>query len=129
MLLVEDNQADVYLVEMALQEQGIRCTMHNATDGEQAIHMVSELTSDQDCPGLALIDCNLPRMDGDQVVRALRSHPDCSEIPIVLMSSAESQRDRELAREFAAVFFKKPTNLTDFLQLGEVVNALLAHRA
>ncbi len=124
--LAEDNQADVYLVEMALQEAGILFKLHTVADGEEAIRTIGLMSSANDCPGLALIDQNLPRLDGEHVVRTIRAHPDCADIPIIIMSSAESQRDRALVEQFNAVFFRKPTNLADFLQLGPLVSSLLS---
>lgn len=124
--LAEDNQADVYLIRIALEESGIRFKLHTVSDGEEAIKTIGLLSSKNDCPALALIDQNLPRLSGDHVVRTLRSHPDCAHIPIIVMSSAETQRDRALVEQHNATFFKKPTNLPDFLELGQVVYSLLS---
>ena len=124
--LAEDNQADVYLVEMALQEHGLRFKLTSSLDGEDAIRRLISLDKMDDCPDIALLDQNLPRVGGEKVMEALRQHQHCKEIPIVLMSSAESRRDQETAQKFGAVFFRKAANLGDFLELGALVKNLCA---
>jgi CheY-like chemotaxis protein len=124
--LAEDNEADVYLVEMALQESLSGFKLHTVTDGEQALSAIARFSMADGCPAMAIIDQNLPRMDGDHVVRAIRAHHECARIPMVVMSSVEGERERRLVAECGVVFFRKPTNLSDFLQLGQLVSSLLA---
>ena len=121
--LAEDNQADVYLVEMALQEHGLRFTLTSALDGEEAIRSVVAF-QELDCPDIALLDQNLPRVDGEKVMEAIRQHEHCKQIPIVIMSSSENRREHEAALKYGATFFRKAANLTDFLELGALVKNL-----
>lgn len=121
--LAEDNTADVYLVEMALQEHGLSFQMTRARDGEEALRSVLAFDKD-DCPDIALLDQNLPRHDGDKVMEAIRQHEHCAEMPIIIMSSSESRREQEAANRFGAVFFRKAANLTEFLELGALVKDL-----
>lgn len=122
--LAEDNQADVYLVEMALQEHGLRFTLTSALDGEEAIRQMGTF-GEANCPDIALLDQNLPRMTGEQVMQVIRAHEFCKKIPIVIMSSAESRRDQEMVQRFGATFFRKAANLNDFLELGALVKTLV----
>ena len=69
--LAEDNQADIYLVEMALQEHGVPFTLTSTLDGEDAMRRV-EGFDHTDCPDIALLDQNLPRVNGEQVMEAIR---------------------------------------------------------
>jgi CheY-like chemotaxis protein len=123
--LAEDNQADVYLVEMALQEHGLRFTLTSALDGEEAIHQLGAFGA-SDCPDIALLDQNLPRVTGEEVMAVIRAHEHCGTIPIVIMSSAENRRDQEMVQKFGATFFRKAANLNDFLELGALVKSLVA---
>ena len=103
--LAEDNEADVYLVKMALQESVPGFKLNAVPDGEEAISALARFGSADGCPAVAIIDQNLPRMDGDYVVRAIRAHHDCAQIPIIVMSSVEGERERRLVAECGAVFF------------------------
>ena len=121
--LAEDNQADVYLVEMALQEHGLLFTLTSSLDGEDAIRRLVALEK-TDCPDIALLDQNLPRVSGEKVMEAIRQHEHCKAIPIVVMSSSENRRDHEAAERFGATFFRKAADLGDFLELGALVKNL-----
>ena len=121
--LAEDNQADIYLVEMALQSHGLQFKLTATLDGEEAIHRM-EAFSEQECPDIALLDQNLPRVNGEQVLEVIRRHQHCKQIPIIVMSSSETRRNMEFLRKFGATFFKKAANLDDFLKLGAVVKEL-----
>jgi chemotaxis family two-component system response regulator Rcp1 len=126
--LAEDNRADVYLVELALKEEDLPFTMRLACDGEEALRAVAEFGETEPVPDIALLDLNLPRHDGDQVLRSLRNHPHCATTPIVIMTSSDSVRDRDTAGQYQAVFFSKPSDLTGFLELGRLVKTLCEQR-
>jgi two-component system, chemotaxis family, response regulator Rcp1 len=125
--LAEDNRADVFLVELALQEHGIRFELLTVSDGEEAIRTVNGFGNGVPCPDIALIDQNLPKLDGDEVISILRAHPECHSVPIVVMSSSETHRELALAARFGAVYFRKPSSLPDFMKLGAVAKSLLAN--
>jgi CheY-like chemotaxis protein len=125
--LAEDSRPDVRLVEMALKEHTIPFTMRVVTNGEEAIDAVKRFGSEEEHPDIALLDLNLPRQGGAKVIQHLRSQPGCEQTPIVVMTSSQSERDRALASRFHAVFFAKPSDLREFLQLGALVKSLLSH--
>ena len=127
--LAEDNRADAYLVELALTEEQLSFQLQQVTDGEEALHVVERFGTTQAPPHIALLDLNLPRQEGDAVLRTLRAHPSCSRLPIVIMTSSESMRDRDTARQFDAVFFPKPSDLDGFLRLGKIVRGLCMNEA
>lgn len=122
--LAEDNRADVYLVELALREEELSFTLRLVSDGETALKAVSAFGETEPVPDIALLDVNLPRQDGDQVLRSLRNHPCCGFMPIVVMTSSDSIRDRDTAERHQAIFFPKPSDLTGFLELGHLVKRL-----
>ncbi|HMF78945.1 MAG TPA: response regulator [Bryobacteraceae bacterium] len=126
--LAEDSRADVYLVELALQEHGITFELVTVFDGEEALKVVGAFGGGAPCPDIALIDQNMPREDGGTVMKLLRENPDCSKIPIIIMSSGETKQDRCMVEEFGAVFFRKPNNLPAFLELGALTKSLLPTR-
>lgn len=127
--LAEDNRADVYLVEMALKEHQIPFALRLVEDGDEALRVVERFGEDEPVPDIALLDLNLPRQEGDQIVRRLRQHPCCESIPIVIMTSSDSERDRAMAKTYNAVFFSKPADLSGFLELGSLVKDLCNGKA
>lgn len=126
--LAEDNRADVYLVELALREEDMPFTLRLARDGEEAMKAVTDFGNGEPAPDIALLDLNLPRQDGDEVLRSLRSQQCCATMPIVIMTSSESVRDRNTAEQYGAVFFSKPSDLNGFLELGRLVKSLCCER-
>ncbi len=126
--LAEDSKADAYLIELALQEHGLRFELFTVFDGEEALKAVGNFGDGAPCPDIALIDQNMPRENGGTVMQLLREHPDCASIPIIIMSSTESKTDQCLVERFGAVFFRKPNNLPAFLELGALTKSLLTAR-
>jgi CheY-like chemotaxis protein len=101
-------------------------------DGEAAITYVQQLNTDEAlaCPRLVLLDVNLPRADGFEVLRTLRSSTKCRDIPVIVMTSSAALPDRTTATGLGAdAYFQKPTSYDAFLNLGTLATQLLsAHR-
>jgi two-component system, chemotaxis family, response regulator Rcp1 len=125
-LIVEDNPADVYLIKSALAEHSIAADIEIVSDGERARTTVSEIQAGtRPWPNLVLLDINLPKIDGLELLQRLASAP----CPIIVMSSSQSPSDRQQALDHgAACYFWKPTDLDGFLKLGEIVAGLLERR-
>jgi two-component system, chemotaxis family, response regulator Rcp1 len=127
-LLAEDNPADVYLIREALREHGVDCEMRIAADGGEVLRMIS---SDQASAhagrlGLIILDLNLPRHDGTEILQRLRETAIFSHIPVVVLTSSDSPRDRLLAHNFGVTrYLRKPSSLEQFLSLGAVFKDLL----
>ncbi len=125
-LVVEDNPADVYLIRSALEEHSIEADVDVVSDGERARTLAQEFQQGSTpWPDLVLLDINLPKIDGLELLRRLASAP----CPIVVMSSSQSPSDRQQAIDHgAACYFWKPTDLDGFLQLGSIVGDLLKRK-
>jgi CheY-like chemotaxis protein len=126
-MLVEDSPADVYLVREAMREEGLECDLRIAEDGEKAIQIIDRVDQDVDTPApkLALLDINVPKKNGTQVLERLRQSPRCGNIPIVMISSSDSPAERRRAFELGATdYFRKPSSLNEFMQLGKLVRRL-----
>jgi CheY-like chemotaxis protein len=78
-LLAEDNPGDVLLVQEALQEHQIEHQLHVVEDGAKALEYLSQLgkSTGAPCPDVLLLDLNLPKVDGTQVLAEFRKHPEC----------------------------------------------------
>jgi CheY-like chemotaxis protein len=127
-LLAEDHPADVYLIRAALEEYGIDLPIQVAAEGEEVLRIISQqeaLGGAQ--PKLIILDLNLPRHDGIEILQRLRGTKRLARIPVVVLTSSDSPRDRMVASELGATrFLRKPSNLEQFLSLGAVFKELLA---
>jgi two-component system, chemotaxis family, response regulator Rcp1 len=125
-LLAEDNPADVYLIREALREHGVECNLQAVSDGSEVLRIVSEAGPTSKHWDLIILDLNLPRYDGIEILQEIRKSTAISDVPVIILTSADSPRDRELAISLgAAQFLRKPSSLDEFLALGQVFRSLL----
>jgi CheY-like chemotaxis protein len=128
-LLVEDNPADVALVREALREHNLHCELQVLSDGHALIDLINSLDADYkiSCPDLLLLDLSLPRYDGRAILKYLRTSERCGRTPVVIVTSSDWLEDRETAEKHAALhYFQKPASHDQFMQLGEIVKAVIA---
>jgi CheY-like chemotaxis protein len=130
-LLAEDNRGDSELVREALSQHKINCSLHVVRDGAQAIQFINAMDQSPGGPGLdlLLIDMRLPKCDGEEVLRRLRSSPRGTNIPAVVMTGESSTGIEKLAHENSAMVFKKSSNLEEFMRIGEIVGRVLEGRS
>ena len=129
LLLVEDNPADVELVEEALAEAALDCGLSVVRDGRQAIDFIEHLDAgdDQCCPDLVLLDLNLPKVSGEEVLNRMRTSRKLRLAKVLIISSSDITSDKErLIRLGANEYFHKPSSLKQFMELGPKVRAMLA---
>jgi CheY-like chemotaxis protein len=127
-LLADDNPSDVYLIREALREHAVDCVLRVVSDGKAALGIVSGEAADADIGslGLIILDLNLPRHDGIEILQKLRESPAFEHIPVVVLTSSDSPRDRVQANELGATrYLRKPTSLDEFLSLGDTFKELL----
>jgi len=94
-LLVEDSPADIALTEEALKESGLENTLTIVTDGEQAIEYLSKRGKFRDAgsPDLILLDLNMPKKNGHEVLEVIKDNPKLEEIPVVVLTVSEAEED------------------------------------
>jgi CheY-like chemotaxis protein len=127
-LLVEDNAADANLVQEALAEHQVDSSLQILSDGAKAIDFIDRMDADehQPCPDLVLLDLNLPKTNGEEVLRRLQRSPRRPLIKVLIISSSNVPADRERAFALGANgYFRKPSNLDEYMQLGPRVRELL----
>jgi CheY-like chemotaxis protein len=90
-ILVEDNPADVFLIEEALRAHEVSFEITWVRDGEQAIALIDR--GETNNPELFLLDLNLPRVDGRDVLAKIRRTPGLAKIPVIIMTSSDSPQD------------------------------------
>lgn len=118
LLLVEDNPGDVRLAKETLRESRLQNTMDVVSDGEQALDYLRHTAQYSACPrpDMVLLDMNLPKLDGFEVLEEIRRDPDLSSIPIVVLVA--SKADEALIRKYRLpeeCFVEKPLTLERFL--------------
>lgn len=118
-LLVEDNPGDVELIHEALQSGKVLNHISVATDGEMATAFLNRTRGFEDAPypDLILLDLNIPKKDGFEVLEEIRKHPETSRIPVVVLTS--SQAGRDILRSYnlhANCFISKPVDVDEFLE-------------
>ena len=126
--IAEDNPADVYLIEEALRRHNFEYRLTTADNGEEMLKMIAKLDRDPSevCPDLFLIDLNLPKRSGDEILAQLRQSNRCAHVPAIVITSSDSPQDRARARELGASFyFRKPADLERFMAIGAIVRKFL----
>ena len=130
-LLAEDNLGDVLLVEEALQEHHLEYELHVVHDGADALQLIAQMGTSGGipCPDVMLLDLNLPKVKGPQILSELRQHAGCAQIPVIVVSSSDAEKDRlAVAQLGIAHYFRKPSDFEAFMQLGAVVRQVTAEK-
>jgi CheY-like chemotaxis protein len=131
-LLVEDNPADINLVEEALEEAQLDCCLHIMRDGMRAVEFLEQLDAEPDrpAPQVVLLDLNLPMIGGEEVLRRVRMSPKCEGVKVLIISSSDAPADRERVMKLGATdYFRKPSSLSQFMLLGTKVRAMIEDAA
>jgi CheY-like chemotaxis protein len=127
-LLAEDNEGDVFLVHEALRAHGLQYQMDVVKDGSEVDSYLQRLSEAPEslCPNIFLLDLNLPKTDGYDILNKFRSHPQCADVPVLVVTSSDAPKDRHRAELLGATgYFRKPSDLSEFLELGAVVSRLV----
>jgi CheY-like chemotaxis protein len=126
-LLVEDNPTDIFVIKEVLEGCGLDLQLQIARNGQEALYYLRRLGGDRTpCPALVLLDLNLPKVAGLEVLRELRNGLDCKGTPVIIVSSSNAEADRAAARHMGAEgFFEKPADLAGYAELAQVVKQVL----
>jgi DNA-binding response OmpR family regulator len=130
-LLIEDNRPDALLVRDGLRRRGLDFVLHEIADGEAAADYVERLRSGADVPypDVVIMDLNLPKGDGLEILQTFRDCPRLVHTPVIVMTSSESPADRTKVAEMGnTCYFKKPLDLDEFLRIGAVVQEVLSKK-
>ena len=118
------------MIREAIRQEGLPFHVHAVPDGQQAVEFIARAERDADAPHpqFLLLDLNLPKVDGFDVLRRLRSSETLKDTPVVVLSSSDAPNDRARALELGAGYFRKPPSYEEFLKLGGVLKQLLKDR-
>ena len=119
-LLVEDNEGDIFLTVEALEERKIVNKISVVKDGKEAIDFLEKVEGfeDTDQPDLILLDVNLPKKNGHEVLAYIKSHLNLKHIPVIMLTTSSSERDIQKSyANHANCFITKPIDADDFLRV------------
>ncbi|MCW3080442.1 response regulator [Segetibacter sp.] len=122
-LLVEDNEGDIVLTKEALSDAKMKNKVSVAKDGEEAIRFVNAgLNEEGLLPDLILLDINLPKVDGKEVLHYLKNAPSLKRIPVVMLTTSSSELDViDSYNNYANCFITKPVDFNKFFEVVRMI--------
>ncbi len=128
-LVIEDNVPDVVLLERALKNQDLRFELVHLLNGSEALAFIRRqgAYADAAIPNLILVDLNLSRYSGEEIVREIRSAGHLGGVPVCVWSSSRSRRDEAVLKDLGvSEFIAKPSGLDRFMEIGKIIKDVLA---
>jgi two-component system, chemotaxis family, response regulator Rcp1 len=114
-LLIEDNEGDIILTMEALNDAKINNRVSVARDGEQALALLNSATS---LPDLIVLDINLPKVDGLEILATIKKDERLKMIPVIMLTTSSAERDiANSYANYANCFITKPVDFTCFLNV------------
>jgi CheY-like chemotaxis protein len=118
-LLIEDNPVDVDLTVRAFKKQNLTNHIEIARDGEQAINMIAQWDAGSPVPVVILLDLKLPKYNGLEVLKEIKSHPVFKTIPVVVLTSSAEDSDVKTAYQLGAnSYIVKPVEFDKFIEVA-----------
>jgi len=127
--VVEDNGSDVFLLDRALKKQGFEFELFHLESGKEALAFIQRQPryADAPIPDLILVDLNLSKYNGEDILREIRVATHLRDVPVCVWSSSDSRRDEALLKELGiSQFITKPAGLDQFMEIGTIIKDLLA---
>lgn len=119
-LLVEDNEGDIMLTQEAFEEAKIVTNISVVRDGKEAMDFLNKegKYTDADLPDLLLLDINLPKKSGHQVLQLIKEDERLKQISVIMLTTSSSPKDINLAnKNYANGFMTKPLEVNEFLSM------------
>ena len=119
-LLVEDNEDDIILIEEAFAGARMMNVINNVRDGEAALAYLRQEGPYKNAvrPGLILLDINMPKMNGFEVLEAIKANPQLQPLPVIILTTSE--REEDVVRSYvygACSYIRKPVSLEQFIDV------------
>jgi CheY-like chemotaxis protein len=121
-LLVEDNPGDVALTKKAFEKRNLLNNLHVAEDGVEAMQFLRQegTYADKPRPDIVLLDLNMPRKDGREVLREVKEDADLRQIPVIVLTSSEAEEDIVKSYDLQAnAYLTKPVDFGGFMDIIE----------
>ncbi|NMC54313.1 MAG: response regulator [Chloroflexi bacterium] len=121
-LLVEDNPMDVDLTLRAFSRRKLTNEILVARDGEEAIDLMEEWKNGKTLPIVILLDINLPKISGLDVLKAYKANPITQRIPVVMLTTSKEDKDVDKAYQLGAnSYIVKPVDFSKFIEIAEQI--------
>jgi DNA-binding response OmpR family regulator len=130
-LVIEDNISDVFLLDRALKQQAFPFELIHLLDGGAALAFIRRqaLYVGASVPDLILMDLNLSKYTGEEILREIRAARHLEGVPVCAWSSSQSWRDKSVLMELGVErFITKPSGLDQFMEIGATLKGMLAGR-
>lgn len=127
-VIIEDNRADVFLIRAAMQAAGLSTNVAVIADGERALEFIdrADVDGSTPCPTLFVLDLNLPKKNGIEILRHIRQSRTCAAALVMIVTSSDSEQDRSLTTALGAnAYFRKPSEYEAYMKLGDAIKTLL----
>ena len=124
-LLVEDNPGDIRLTQEALKEGKVRNNLNVAQDGVEALAFLNRegRYANASRPDVILLDLNLPKKDGREVLAEIKEDPDLRRIPVVILTTSQAEKDiLQTYNLHANCYITKPVELDEFLEVVKAID-------
>ena len=130
LLVAEDNLPDALLIQDIVSTENLPFEVYLVRDGEAAIAFIDAADANPAAPRphILILDLNLPKRDGHEVLSRLRASEKMKDVPVVIVTSSDAPADRVRAQELGAEFFRKPPSYDEFLKLGAVLRRLVQNK-
>jgi CheY-like chemotaxis protein len=116
-LLIEDNEGDILLTTEAFEESKIVNKITAIKDGKKAINFFEILTNKEDAPHLILLDINLPKVSGHEVLMYIKTSEKYKSIPVIMLTTSSSEKDiLSSYKNHVNCYITKPIDVTDFMK-------------
>lgn len=129
---MEDSKADLFLIRQAISDAQVNAAVAVVHDGHEAVEFIEEVARGQrtHCPDLVLLDLNLPKKNGVEVLRHMRSSFPCKKALVLVVTSSDSAHDREAVKALGiSGYFRKPSVYAEFMKLARMIRELLSGAA
>ena len=121
-LLVEDNPMDLDLTLRAFNKKRLTNHVQVARDGEEALAFIPRWEAGEPMPAVILLDINLPKVSGLEVLRQLKNHERFRRIPVVILTSSREDRDLKTAYDIGVnSYIEKPVSFSKFVEVAEQI--------
>lgn len=127
-LVIDDSEADVFLLDRALKKQGFPFELVHLISGDEALAFIHRqgVYADAAIPNLILLDLNLSKYTGEEIIHEIRKAPHLAEVLVCVWSSSRSRQDESLLKSLGVSrFIPKPSGLGQFMEIGKIIEDLL----
>ena len=116
-LLVEDNEGDIILTPEAFEESKIINILKVIRDGREVVNFFENLTDKDEIPDLVLLDINLPKMSGHEVLTYIKNHEKYKQIPVIMLTTSSAEKDiLQSYKSHVNCYITKPIDVNEFVQ-------------